>query len=239
MNQYMIVKATALLAMGVALAGPAAAAEGSGTFSATLNVTGTLSPGACNVSFVGGGDVDYSNITVDSLSSTAYTTLTKQSKNLQVTCGANTNAYVSVQDNRSTSAIRVAAMKTALGNASLADEQVFGLGASGMAGIGAYTISMGPASVVTAFGGTATTQPAVLSSPDKATWTASTTPVALTGGGALYYSAGPSGADATPVAARTWSFPLSVVAALNNTTDLPVKEDVPLDGSATFTVSYQ
>jgi hypothetical protein len=239
MNQYMIAKAAVLVALGAALAAPAAAAEGGGTFSATLNVTGTLSPGACNVSFVGGGDVDYSNITSDSLSATNYTALTKHSKNLQVACGANTNAYVSVQDNRSTSAIRLAAMKTALGNASLNDEQIFGLGVSGTASIGAYTISMGPASVVTAFGGTATTQPAVLSSADKATWSASTTPVALTSGGALYYSAGPSGADATPVAARTWTFPLSVVAALNNTTDLPVKEDVLLDGSATFTVSYQ
>lgn len=238
MNQYMIAKAAVLVVLSAAFAAPAAA-ESSGAFSATLNVTGTLSPGACNVSFVGGSDIDYSNIVSDSLSATNYTALTKHSKDLQVACGANTNAYVSVQDNRSTSAVRVPAMKTALGNASLADAQVFGLGVSGTANIGAYTISMGPASVVTAFGGSATTQPAVLSSADKTTWTASTTPVALTSGGAQYYSAGPSGAGATPVAARTWTFPLSVVAALNNTTDLPVKEEVPLDGSATFTVSYQ
>ncbi|WP_296224486.1 DUF1120 domain-containing protein [Ralstonia sp. UBA689] len=239
MNQYMIAKAAAVVVLGAALAAPVAAANSSGTLNATLNVTGTLSPGACNVSFVGGSDIDYSNITSNSLSATNYTALAEHSKDLQVACGANTNAYVSVQDNRSTSAIRAAAMKTALGNASLADTQVFGLGTSGTASVGAYTISMGPASVVTAFGGTATTQPAVLSSADKTTWTASTTPVALTSGGAQYYSAGPSGTNPTPVAARTWTFPLSVVAALNNTTDLPVKEDVPLDGSATFTVSYQ
>jgi hypothetical protein len=83
------------------------------------------------------------------------------------------------------------------------------------------------------------TQAAVLSSPDKATWTPSTLPVAMRGNAAQYYSAGDSATGATPVSGRTWTFPLTVKAALNNITDLSVSNNVPLDGLATFTVSYQ
>jgi hypothetical protein len=60
----------------------------------------------------------------------------------------------------------------------------------------------------------------------------------MTGGG-HYYTAGSADASPTPVAARTFKFPLTVTAALNNTTDLEIGADVPLNGSASFTVSYQ
>lgn len=241
MNKTMIIKAAALAVLGAAFAAPAAA-QSAGSFNATLNVTGTLAPGACNVNFTGGADVDYGQISNASLSATDYTAQAEHSKTLQVMCGANTPAYVSVQDNRSASAITDAGMKTALGDASLADAQVFGLGTNlenTSQNVGAYTIKMGPAQVVTTFGGGAVPQAAVLSSADKAAWAASTLPVAMIGNASQYYSAGDAGAGATPVSGRTWSFPLTVKAALNNTTNLSVINAVPLDGSATFTVSYQ
>jgi type 1 fimbria pilin len=241
MYKTMIVKAAALAVLGAAFAAPAAA-QSTGSFNATLNVTGMLAPGACNVNFTGGAEVDYGQIPNANLSATNYTPLAEHSKTLQVMCGANTPAYVSVQDNRNTSAIMDTAMKTALGDASLADTQVFGLGTNvenTSENIGAYTIKMGPADVVTTFGGGAVKQAAVLSSTDKAAWTASTLPVAMSGNAAQYYSAGEATSSATPVSGRTWSFPLTVKAALNTTTGLSVINSVPLDGSATFTVSYQ
>ncbi|MEW1781713.1 DUF1120 domain-containing protein [Arthrobacter sp. NPDC080086] len=237
MTRNMITKVAALAVLGAAFTAPAFA-QTSGTFNSTLTVTGVLTPGACNVSFTGGGAVAYGNLAGMDLKATEYLALTSRDQSLQVVCGANTPAYVSVIDNRSTSAIKDTAMKTALGSASMDDTQVFGLGTHSGTNIGAYVVRLGPASVVTTYGGSASVQPAVLSSTDKATWTASATPVAMAAGGTNFYSAGPTGASPTPVSARTFTFPLSVLAALNNTTNMPLDENIALDGSATFTVSY-
>ncbi|TKC90884.1 DUF1120 domain-containing protein [Trinickia terrae] len=236
MKQMMIAKAAALTLVGAAaLATAPAFAEGVTT---TLTVTGKLTPGACNVSFDGGGSVDYGNIAAASLSKTAYTALTSQTKNLSVVCGSATNAYVSVTDNRAASAIKDAPMQTALGATAT---QVYGLGTSGTGdsakNIGAYTISMG-AGTTTDTAGASTKQAAVMSSTDKSAWTISTTPVFTTPGGATYYSTGASASGSKPVVAKTFVFPVTVKAALNNTTDLPVSSNVALDGSATFTVAY-
>ncbi len=237
MTRNMIIKAAALAVLGAAFTAPAFA-QTSGTFNSTLTVTGVLTPGACNVSFTGGGAVAYGNLAGMDLKATAYHALTSRDQSLQVVCGANTPAYVSVIDNRNVSAIKDKDMKTALGDANMDDTQVFGLGTHNGTNVGAYVVRLGPATVVTAYGGTAVVQPAVLSSADRKTWTASTAPVAMAAGGAHYYSAGPTGADPTPVPARTFTFPLSVLAALNNTTNMPLDENINLDGSATFTVSY-
>lgn len=227
-----IAKAAALAALGAAFAAPAQAE----TINATLTVTGTLTPGACTVSFTGGGAVDYGNIPSANLSATSYNKLADMTKDLSVVCGSETHAYVSVGDNRAANVIKDAAMKTVLGDATLADTQVFGLGTSGTTDIGAYTVKMGTATVANA-AGTSAKQPAVLSSADKSAWTASTSPVALDTA-SQYYSAGPTGTDAVPVKGKTFTFPLTVTAALNNTTNLPVSNNVALDGSATFAVSY-
>lgn len=238
MNRNMIIKAAALAVLGAAFTAPAFA-QTSGTFNSTLSVTGVLTPGACSVNFtVAGGAVAYGNLAGMDLKPTEYHALTPRDQSLQVICGANTPAFVSVIDNKSTSAIKDSAMKTALGDPSLTDAQLFGLGTHNGVNVGAYTVRMEPASVVTAYGGASTVQPAVLASTDKATWTAFTPNVAMAAGGANYYSAGPTGANPTPVAARTFTFPLKVLAALNNTTNMPLDENINLDGSATFTVSY-
>ena len=234
MNRNMIAKAVALAALGAALCGPAAAADDT----VTLTVTGTIAPAPCTVTFAKGGSVDFGNIDGGKLSATEYTALDEKTDGLVVTCGANTKAFVSVRDTHAASAITTAGMKTKLGDSTLNDAQVFGLGTSGTANVGAYAIQMGRASVVTAVGGTSTVQPAVLSSTDKSTWQASTTDVAMNGNGATYYTAGPSGSNPTPVTARTFNFPLTIKAALNNITDLPLSSNVDLNGSATFTVAY-
>lgn len=234
MNRNMIAKAAALIAVGAAFSGQAVAADDT----VTLTVTGTVTPAPCTAKFAN-GTIDYGTIDGGTLSPTDYTSLGDKTDALVVTCGANSNAYVSVLDTKTASAITASGMKTKLGDGTLADTQVFGLGASGAANVGAYTIKMGQASVVTAVGGTPTVQPAVLSSTDKATWQPSTTAVAMNGNGTTYYTAGPAGSNPTPVAARSFNFPLTITAALNNTTDLPLSSNVDLAGSATFTVAYQ
>ncbi|HLX01887.1 MAG TPA: hypothetical protein VKS80_07195, partial [Trinickia sp.] len=103
--------------------------------------------------------------------------------------------------------------------------------------IGAYTIKLGRATI-TDLSGASAQQEAVLSSADKKTWAASTDPVAMTAGGAQFYSAGSAAAGATPAKGKTFLFPVTVKAALNNTDNMPVTSNVALDGSATFTVSY-
>jgi type 1 fimbria pilin len=237
MNQKMIAKvlASALLGAAALASTSSFAADEKGT--ATLTVTGKLTPGACTVSFVGGGSIDYGDIAAASLSSSAYTALTEKTKSLSVACGSLTNAYVSVTDSRSANVINDAPMQTALGGAE--GTQLYGLGTTngGKTNIGAYTIKMGPATT-TDLAGTSTTQAAVLSSTDKSTWSASSAAVFMTAGGATYYSTGASAAGSTPVQAKTFAFPLTVKAALNNTTNMPVTSNVALDGLATFTVAY-
>src|SRR5579863_4261747 len=132
MKQAMIAKAvgSALLSAAAFATAPAFAES----VTATLTVIGKLTPGACNVNFDGSGSIDYGNIAAASLSPTEYKALTEQTRNLSVACGAQTNAYVSVTDNRSTSALADAKMKQALGSEALADSQVFGLGTTGSGG---------------------------------------------------------------------------------------------------------
>ncbi|KHK53546.1 hypothetical protein PI87_17025 [Ralstonia sp. A12] len=237
-----IATTAALAALGLAFA-QSAAAQSSGTLTSTLNVTGTLAPAACDVTFVGGDTIDFGNIASTSLSANTFRKIGQsQDKTLQVVCGANTNAFVSVQDNRAASAIQDPTIRVALGS-TVGLNNLFGLGSvdgpSGPVNIGSYTIKMSPASVVTTYGGTSVQQPAVLSSADKSAWAASAAPVLMIGNGGEYYTAGSLGASPTPVAARTFNFPLTIDAALNNTTVLPLGDEVKLNGSATFTVAYQ
>ena len=237
MTRNMITKVAALAVLGAAFTAPAFA-QTSGTFNSTLTVTGVLTPGACNVSFTGGGAVAYGNLAGMDLKPSEYLALTARDQSLQVVCGANTPAYVSVIDNKSTSAIKDTAMKTALGNGSMEDSQVFGLGTHNGTSIGAYTVRLGPASVVTAYGGGSVVQDAVLSSTDRMTWAATSGLVYMASGGGHFYSAGPTGTSPMPVAGRTFTFPLKVQAALNNTTNMPLDDNIALDGSATFSVRY-
>ena len=240
MKQQMIAKAlgSALLSASAFTAAPAFADE---SVTATLTVTGRLSPGACNVSLIGGGSIDYGNIAAASLSQSKYTALTEQTRNLSVACGSLTTAYVSVTDIKALSALTDAKIKQALGNGDLADTQVFGLGTTGtsdkVAKIGAYTINLGRATT-TDLSGASMQQEAVLSSADKKTWTASGDSVYMKADGAQLYSAGGAAAGSTPVKGKTFLFPVTVKAALNNTEAMPVSSNVALDGSARFTVSY-
>lgn len=232
MNRNMMVKAAALAALGTGFAGQAAAADDT----VTLSITGTIKPAPCTVTFQKGGTINFNDIDGGTLSSTDYTALPEQTEGLQVECGANTNAFVSVRDPNSANAITVNAMKTKLGSSALANEQVFGLGKSGSANIGAYTIQIGRASLVTTDGGASSESPAVLTSTDKKTWQASANAVPMVGTGSTYYTAGQL--DATALTARSFNFPLTIKAALNNTTDLPLSSNVDLNGSAVFTVAY-
>jgi hypothetical protein len=235
---HITTKTAAMVLSTMVLASAPAFAE---SVTATLTVTGKLSPGACNVSLVGGSSIDYGDIASANLSSSEYTALREQSRNLSVACGSLTNAYVSVTDNHAASALADAKMKQALGSDTLADTQVFGLGTTGegdtAAKIGAYTIKLGRATTTDLAGGSRQ-QEAVLSSVDKATWVASSNPVYMTADGAQLYSAGGAAAGSKPEKGKTFLFPIIVKAALNNTSAMPVSSNVALDGSATFTVSY-
>src|SRR5215469_4144817 len=122
------ISASAFLGGAMLTVTPAFAVD---TVTATLSVKGKLTPGACNVSFAGGGSIDYGNVAAANLSSNSYTPLSAQAKALNVVCGSLTNAYVSVSDTKHASALVDAEMKKALGNPSLTDTQVFGLGTAG------------------------------------------------------------------------------------------------------------
>lgn len=245
MKHNMISKALGAVFLGSAAlcAGPAFA--GDPPVDAMLTVTGKLSPGACNVSLDGGTSINYGNIAAQSLKAGDYYPLTEQKRTLRVACGALTNAYVSLSDNQAPSVLSDEKMMNTLAvdGAKPEDGQLFGLGAeaSGEEGvlkkIGAYTIKMGPATTQD-WSGASAQQPQVMSSTDKAAWDASSTAVYMAGGNARYYSTGGADGGTKPATAATFLFPLTVKAALNSRDQLPIDKNIALNGSATFTVSY-
>jgi type 1 fimbria pilin len=238
MNQVMFAKRFAFALLSMAALGSTALFAADEKGSAVLTVTGKLSPGACDVTVPDGGRIDFGIIPAPITPKDQYMRFDGPQKSLRVTCGGMMNAYVSVMDNNNDSAMKSPKAYLALGLNSF--RQLFGMGAKDSNGdpIGSYTIAVAPATTTDRSGSVATQGAVIWSTDNRSTWTTSSTPVKMLGDGTGIYSTGASATGSMPITAKTFEFPLSVQAFIRGTKEAPIVTDVPLNGSATFSVAY-
>lgn len=190
---------------------------------ADLKLIGTITPAACVPNFTGGSTIDYGNIAATSLGATAQTTLPDKTTKLTVTCDAPVKFAFAVLDERSASAV------TTLTTVPGSNPQKFGLGtADDGSKIGAYSMII---SNETAGSGVARR----LESTDSGTtWT----PFSgiIREGSIIGF--GNSATATAPGAHTSIAVDLMVGAAIDKSSNLPITNEIKIDGLATFEVKY-
>jgi hypothetical protein len=208
-----------VLATGLMAAMGATAAE-----TAQLRLTGTITPAACVPVFAGGGSIDYGAIAASTLNTTAQTTLPDKYITFSVTCDAPVKFAFTVRDERN--ATTVTSLETIEG-ASASGKYGLGTAANGVK-IGAYSMKIGSE---TSNEGVARR----LGSVDGgATWQ-------LFGGslnkGPLY-GFGNCPTATVPAALTAITMTVRIVAAIDKAENLPITDEISIDGLTTFEVKY-
>lgn len=209
----------AILVSGAALAAP----------TAELKVTGVIKPPACTPNFASGGVVDYGTIPTNSLNANAPTKLDEKSVTFTVSCDSAVKIRYHAIDNRQASAIK-GLVTAAASHKALGDGSAFGLGTAAGKNIGVYTLRIDPTSAVA----DGTTPDSLYGMYDR--WQKSTN--GLFGVNGTYYKAFAAAGTLTPTAYKTITATLIVEAIIDQTSNLPLTQDIQLDGSATLEVQY-
>ncbi|OOG83065.1 hypothetical protein B0E42_20885 [Pseudomonas sp. A25(2017)] len=195
---------------------------------ADLQVTGSIVPGSCSLN-IPTLAVDYGRLTVTDLSPVDYTALQKLTTTFSIACDGPTLVGLTAADNRAASRKHEAMVAIDPG---LADPRnSFGLGTNTEGGkIGAYSLHVRNYSVD---GGT--DFKTILSRPTGA-WQDAADFFRSTPNYVLSWS--PTGGANSPHLLTTVTGELEVQAAINNTTELALLEQVDIDGSLTMEVTY-
>lgn len=205
----------------IAAAGAATASHAAP--SVELKVTGVIRPAACTPILTGDGVVDYGNISAATLRQGQATALPARQVSLAVNCNAAAKVALAVVDNRSGS--RVAGITDSI---QAGADYNFGLGMASGKKIGGYVLSF--ESGATADGRAVTN----LVSGDRGnSWNGSAGFVQHEGN---YYAFGDNGTQ--PAAQKLLLTKIKVQPMLNKAEELPLTQDIVLDGSATIEVKY-
>ncbi|KAA5928923.1 DUF1120 domain-containing protein [Pantoea sp. Bo_2] len=223
-----------LLSTAVVAAMASVSFAGQAAESATLAITGTITPATCDVS-LSSATVEFGNIAASTLT-TAYNIKAGNDVTLNVDCDAAAATAIQTTDNRTASAMTLAEVEEQMKfSSSFLSTNLFGLGtdsAQGKVGLMAIGITAATAD------GTANTH--VLTSTDKATWTATT--LSATSTAVLekngYFALASDADTAAPVALTKSTYTLSPQIILKNASLYPTGEEVPIDGNVTFSVVY-
>ncbi|WP_191939020.1 DUF1120 domain-containing protein [Pantoea agglomerans] len=223
-----------LLSTAVFAAMASVSFAGQAAESATLAVTGTITPATCDVS-LSSASIELGNIAASTLTE-ASNIKTGNDVTLSVDCDAAAATAIQTTDNRAASAMTLTELndQTTATISDYTDANIFGLGTdSAQAKVGALSLSI----IAATADGTANTH--LLTSADKAAWKASAisaTPNPLQKNG---YFALAADADATAPAAVTKStYTLGSMIILKKGSLYPTGEAVGIDGNLTFSVVY-
>jgi len=195
---------------------------------AELKVKGVIRPSACTPSFTGSNVVDYGIIAIKDVNKTAPTALPEKTIAFTVTCDAATKVAVRTIDNKASTVVTGLVGKI---SSFVTDAHAYGLGAASGKNIGAYTVRTIPAS----FTADGTTPNIVVDTANNGTWVPSFGRFKADGSGRLSFAA--SGSSA-PASYKTISGNLGVQAVLDKGDNLPLTQNIDLDGSATIEVQY-
>lgn len=228
MRKLLLSTTVAAVMASVSFAGQAAE-------SASLSVSGTIAPSSCDVS-LSSATIDLGSINAGTL--TADLNVKPVSDvTVNVDCGAPAGVAVQTTDNRAASAMTLAdiseQMKTDLNG--FTDAHLFGLGTDSEQGkIGTLVMAV---SAATADG---SANANLLTSSDKAAWTATTLsassvqPVEKNS----YFTLANDANSTAPAAMTKSTYTLMSQLMLKKANLYPAGEEVKLDGNVTFSVVY-
>ena len=202
-----------------------------------INVTGVISPAACEANITGGETIDYGTIHVSKLSADAVTVLPGKQTAFSITCDAPAKLGFRTVDNRAGSKMTSAERIAMDSGASWTLSNMNGLGSDAKGNhIGGWSADL------INFQSDLSTTPFLLVTGDGgATW--GTT---ATGNMPLYerpgfpdmvYTIGTK-VPLAPVAYTTFTGTLAVQAVINPTSTLDLSQPVTLDGSVTVEMVY-
>lgn len=200
---------------------------------AILKIRGTLTSSACTPEFSNGGVVDYGNIRLGELSSTAVNQLGQRNIDLTITCTAATKvAWNLIDDRADSNAGLTVSTGTFTGGAQSATNQTYGVGKAGTVNIGSYAMFMN-VNNVTADG--KSVDP-IYQHNGSTTW-AKSNDGSSQGKNNRNITVALSG-SVDPLAFQTATFPLVTSLAIQNTTTLGITDDTRLDGQLTISLKY-
>ncbi len=213
-----------LIALSVLSASMLSSVAAHAAATAELKLIGTITPSACVPNFTGGATINYGNIPASTLNTDTQTTLPPKATVLNITCDAPVKFALKATDERASSA------NTGISLPIVSDVQKFGLGhAPGNINIGAYSVQLtnvtsdtGPVRVVRSQDGGATWE-----------WVQG-----FMSNDSILTSFGDSTTNNAPVAHSSITADIAVVAAVDKASNLPLADEIPIDGLATLEVVY-
>ncbi|QMR75419.1 DUF1120 domain-containing protein [Enterobacter sp. RHBSTW-00175] len=196
--------------------------------SATLTISGTVTPAACTIAISGGGTLTFDPVSIEALPSTGTYTMTPKTIDTTVDCQNTAQAVaISFVDNRKDS---VATHSDELTDSNTA----FGLGTNDDAlKIGSYGIKI---TKVTAEG----TEGSLLSSTGKtlaSTWSSLSSDAFVNNGTTAQYITYTDTSGSAPVSKKNYTFTLEVTPSISS--DMKgITSTANLDGNTTINVDY-
>lgn len=191
---------------------------------AELKLIGTIIPAACAPNFVGGSTIDYGNIPAGTLNVAEQTMLPEKHTTLSVTCDAPVKFALRTFDERSAT---VVSTLTTIDNYSASAKYGLGTAENG-AKIGAYSLKIDNET-----SGTGSTFR--VTSSDGNTWVRFGGGLSGNGTSLIGFSDGQNNA---PAAHKSVTMDMKIVAAIDKAENLPVTDEINIDGLATIEVVY-
>lgn len=189
---------------------------------AELRVTGRILPDACVPDFIGGGVLDYGVMPASALQSRDATLLSRRSMAIHVSCAMPAKVGIRLLDNRPAMAI-AGMVKTSVRPSMLRDERYFGLSSDGRA-VGGYVLGFEA-------GGRAA-GPGLQWDPPSGAWQPRKDGMLLKD---TLYTWSENGR--APAKMRHMGATLSVQPLIDARAE-ELKNDIPLEGSATLELVY-
>lgn len=220
-----------LLASGLSLSAHAAD-------SFNINVTGVISPAACEANITGGETIDYGTIHASKLSADAVTLLPAKQTGFTITCDAPAKLGFRTVDNRAGSKMTTGPSITMESGNSWARTYLNGLGVDGQGNIiGGWSAEL---SNVTS--DTVSTPEMIFSTDEGANWvkggTKNGTIIPFFVDGKNEIGTISIAGTLTPAAFSTLTGTLAVQAVINPASTLDLSQPVTLDGSVTVEMVY-
>ncbi|HDU6292178.1 TPA: DUF1120 domain-containing protein [Klebsiella aerogenes] len=196
-----------------------------------INVTGVISPAACEANITGGETIDYGTIHVSKLSADAVTVLPGKQTAFSITCDAPAKVGFRTVDNRAGSKMLISELVTMDSGVKWALNNLNGLGLDGKGNrIGGWSSGLSQLTSDTI------SVPDVIYSDNGANWAKSISTgqsryVPLFSNARVYSMSTPE--TLTPAAFTTLTGMLDVQAVINPASTLDLSQPVTLDGSVT------
>lgn len=224
-----------LLSSAIVMAMGTASFAGQAAESASLAVTGTITPASCDVS-LSTASVNFGTVPASALADT-MNYIAASPVQLSVACDAATAVAVQTTDNRSSSAMTLAEMSESLkvDIPGMVDTNIFGLGLdTASSKVGALLVSITDATL------NGTSNLNLLSSADKSAWVthtlSSSSAYSLAKDG--YFALGEDSSATSPASVTNATYTLNSSAILKKADQYPSGEQVNIDGNVTFSVVY-